>query len=425
MRTWKPLPSPTPLPSLQRGGQKVVQLTCRFISPVFGGGVNPKQVDPITPVRVPSIRGHLRFWWRATHGHLSLEELRIHEKALFGGVHGQQPIASLVFLQVKQPRAPQKIEVFQQGNSRQRVANASNDLAYGAFPLRGVQNNNRHDFLWDYQDTFEIELRYPEEAAAGVERALWAWLHFGGLGGRTRRGFGAIKLVASLNWRLPSLQDGWPTNQQPRQARWPVLGAYPDTLKIARTTYNNGRDAQEALLGLLQEMRQGDLGRTRNSRPGRSKWPEPDALRQLFRITGGRHAQPIHNPRINKFPRGRFGAPIIFHFLEERGEREPPESTLVPMLRNERNDPTPLNRLASPLILRPHACGDDKYEALALVLGHPAPDGWAILSGQKNVKGGQSIRLDEGEARRIFPLNFDNQTFTDPIQAYLARLAAL
>lgn len=36
------------------------------ITPLFGGGVEPGVNDPITLVRPSTIRGHLRFWWRAT-----------------------------------------------------------------------------------------------------------------------------------------------------------------------------------------------------------------------------------------------------------------------------------------------------------------------------------------------------------------------
>ena len=38
------------------------------ITPLLGGGAVAKQPDPITPIRVSSVLGHLRFWWRATAG---------------------------------------------------------------------------------------------------------------------------------------------------------------------------------------------------------------------------------------------------------------------------------------------------------------------------------------------------------------------
>ena len=40
----------------------------QLITPLYGGGVTPGEFDPLTPVRGSEIRGHLRFWWRATRG---------------------------------------------------------------------------------------------------------------------------------------------------------------------------------------------------------------------------------------------------------------------------------------------------------------------------------------------------------------------
>ena len=37
----------------------------QVITPIFGGGVKAGKNDSVTPIRPSSIRGHLRFWWRA------------------------------------------------------------------------------------------------------------------------------------------------------------------------------------------------------------------------------------------------------------------------------------------------------------------------------------------------------------------------
>src|SRR5437763_7643730 len=39
-----------------------------LITPLFGGGVEPGVNDDLTPISGKAIRGHLRFWWRATRG---------------------------------------------------------------------------------------------------------------------------------------------------------------------------------------------------------------------------------------------------------------------------------------------------------------------------------------------------------------------
>ena len=214
-----------------------------------------------------------------------------HQTRIFGGVHGDGPISSPLVIQVtRQPRPPQPLAVFQNGNAFNRAPGITEALAYGAFPLRGLEAAKIHDVLSVYTDSFELELRFPAEIREGdrhwpiepeIHRALWAWLHFGGLGGRVRRGFGAIELEKATGWKLPSIQEGWPGGQQHPEATWATLGALQDCVVVAKRPYGNGREAQEALLGLMRRMRQGDLGRKPNQpKPGRSYWPEPDAIRK-------------------------------------------------------------------------------------------------------------------------------------------------
>lgn len=462
MRTWNPVEKPTwpiaevsasddggkPSPRSAASKEKI-RLTCRFISPVMGGGVDPKKYDEVTPVRVSSLRGQLRFWWRATQGHLSLDELRRRERLIFGGVHGKEVLASLVSIRViKQPGAPRRLAVFEQGNAFKLAAPGLEELAYGAFPLRGTDASKTHDLLFDYRDTFELELSLPKTAEEkpakdqfdvrkNVEQALWAWLHFGGFGGRVRRGFGAVELVSSGEWTLPTIEQGWPSAPGWRkEAEWPVLGPTAAGCVVrAQSSFASGLDAQKKLLGLLRRLRQGDLGRNPTSardpkRPGRSYWPEPDAIRDIYAMKGGPHDKPQHSPRINTFPRGAFGAPIIFHFKTEQGEREPPDTTLVPTRtvwneKTNRAEAKELSRLASALVLRPHASGRGQYEALALHLHQPRPDGWALLERNKPKQTGLLVSLTTEQAARITPLLFNSTHAANAVEAYLARLRAL
>ena len=53
---------------------------CETITPMFLGGANG-----VTPeLRAPSIKGALRFWWRAMNGHLPQETLREREGIIYG-----------------------------------------------------------------------------------------------------------------------------------------------------------------------------------------------------------------------------------------------------------------------------------------------------------------------------------------------------
>jgi CRISPR-associated protein Cmr1 len=57
-----------------------------LITPLFGGGVEPNTPDPVTTIRATEIRGHLRFWWRATRGgqFATIEELKAKEDEIWG-----------------------------------------------------------------------------------------------------------------------------------------------------------------------------------------------------------------------------------------------------------------------------------------------------------------------------------------------------
>ena len=45
-----------------------ITLHLKLITPMFGGGHTPRELDTVQPIRAAAIRGHLRFWWRATAG---------------------------------------------------------------------------------------------------------------------------------------------------------------------------------------------------------------------------------------------------------------------------------------------------------------------------------------------------------------------
>ena len=57
-----------------------ITFECEVITPMFLAGA-----DGVTPeLRPPSIKGALRFWWRALNGHLELSELKRIEGKIFG-----------------------------------------------------------------------------------------------------------------------------------------------------------------------------------------------------------------------------------------------------------------------------------------------------------------------------------------------------
>ncbi|MGH8508705.1 MAG: type III-B CRISPR module RAMP protein Cmr1, partial [Gammaproteobacteria bacterium] len=74
-----------------------LQAACRIVTPMFLGGANP---DNCAELRPPSIKGALRFWWRALKwakirtslpgNTQAFAKLQTEEAALFGSASGGQ-----------------------------------------------------------------------------------------------------------------------------------------------------------------------------------------------------------------------------------------------------------------------------------------------------------------------------------------------
>ena len=60
-----------------------LQLTCEVVTPLFCAGADQQRPE----IRPPSIRGAMRFWWRALHGAAvgnDIKALQQQESAVFG-----------------------------------------------------------------------------------------------------------------------------------------------------------------------------------------------------------------------------------------------------------------------------------------------------------------------------------------------------
>lgn len=393
--------------------QEVV-LALQAITPIIGGGVEASEPDVVDVVRVPAIRGQLRRWWRTLYHEAreSVDTLYRREAELWGGV-------DLPVHQENEPRArrsrvvvsaqitdPGKVEPAGWHDSRGGWVKAfprwsiGAKLGYALFPLqvdkeeraahRGSGGLPTRAVRTGLRFRLRLEVTGTEDEAKADENlrqvlgALWAWVHFGGLGARTRRGFGALEVVAPLELRTsaesvgrswlplfhspdPGAARGW--SEQAAQ-----LGAFqPGPLTSLRMMVgaeqpNVGR-AHEELVDLLRIFRQGgNVGRDPGDRrPGRSRWPEAHLLRVL-RDPDARYAHPP-DPEIKRLvldrqvgtPRAAFGLPLQFQFKDPADQYA-----------NARLLPLAGSRRPSPLLLRPYKGRTGYYPAVVL-LDHTPP----------------------------------------------------
>lgn len=325
-----------------------------LITPLFGGGCEPGKVDPNDRIRAPSIRGHLRFWWRATRGarFQSGGDLRGREAEIWGSVEKPSPV--VVDVEITSPGREYMCATPPDDRGAPRFE--VNHPPYALFPFQGSKKDDIQPARCIAGISFKLHIAYPQEFSTDVEAALWAWLNFGGIGARTRRGCGALyckefapqtsKTVGEwYSENLKKYEINPPVRSSPK--KWPTL---PDKILIRPGEKTDAMQCWSEVIGLLQEFRQGvGVGRNygQNKRPGRSRWPEPESIRE---ITGKRHSRYQSMPNIpsNAFPRAEFGLPIIFHFPKP-GDPGAPE--LYPI-----KDAGEKTRMSSPLILRPMRC---------------------------------------------------------------------
>lgn len=350
-------PPPIKPPQVKKRPTSTITQERRYqlITPLFGGGVEAAEMDEITPIRGSAIRGHLRFWWRACRGgqfNGNLAQMKEAEGQLWGAASTEDtPYPSQVQIEVE---TTHKGEPFPED-----MGSFRSEYSYVGFPLRDAEGASVQKDI-----KFKLRICFPHDAKEEIEAALWAWQTFGGLGARTRRGFGALRCTNVSGTKInpystqnvaEDIRQGLQTHVTP--GTWPadVPHLTPDaTFKITRAN----RDVLAAwryLIKRLKEFRQ-LRGRGQGNRPGRSKWPEPDAIRRLTHRHASRHANELS--QIDKFPRAAFGLPIIFHFKDKRAG-DPGDTSL---------EGSAGERLASPLILRSLSCKKGKAVGIALLL---------------------------------------------------------
>jgi len=387
----------------------------KLITPLFGGGVVAGKVDSITPIRGTEVRGHLRFWWRATQAGRfgnNLEKLKKEEDRIWGAASAPSS-TSLTILDATRGN-PVKVRANVRGQMKEvDIGDPRSPFGYVAFPLRGDENNKPGQVMENI--TFRMRLTFPREIQDDMKAALWAWETFGGVGARTRRGFGALQCIgcdltgfeqsAAHEWMWKYSCETAPNEIFADLQNFVPVGEFNDKLShlshrsnsIARTGVRD--DATTSWLDLINAFKSFRQSRAGARRFGRSHWPEPDAIRDLtgqsLRQRG--HDIPVYNPPIYKFPRASFGLPIIFEF--KRTDSHPTDPNKDPRkteLKGLEHD-----RLASPLIIRPLACLNEQFIGLAMVLDGPRipPGGLKLDNSPKNpAKGSETLTNNEAGA---------------------------
>ena len=182
--------------------------TYKIVTPMFIGGADQSPADGIRP---PSVKGALRFWWRALNwgrfwneSSEKEEPLRVQEalRALYRGEASLFGVSAddknntrgqgCFSLSISQPSQIEKIDDWPPNDPN----HGASYMAYGI--LRTNDEVHRLAIKEGVEFTLRIVFKNNTKGCdiKQVNDAVEAWSLFGGLGGRSRRAMGSITLTS-------------------------------------------------------------------------------------------------------------------------------------------------------------------------------------------------------------------------------------
>lgn len=355
---------------------------------MFLGGANPKSY---TEIRPPSIKGALRFWWRAIQwarirsalcdSNKALAELHNEESALFGSASGGQ---SRLLLKV---RRPGNRVVVNEGSILENVVNRSGAryLGYGVMEARNtLAGKLTRPALCSPVDV-DVEIFGRGTISEDTLDALKLFGLFGGLGSKVRKGYGSLTLThlqgSGIEWRAPKTTDEYidEINKLLSGTRTldeiPPFSAFSSAARVCVLL-----ECDDPLTVLneygqqMQRYRSWGNGGMVNGEPSEENFDDDHDWYY------GRPTNANFHPR-----RVIFGLPHNY-FGKTRGKREV--------------SPEKLDRRASPLWFHVHDFGEGnspRYAGIATVLHSQfLPDGEQINAGGKAVPANAKYRVIDG-----------------------------
>ncbi len=192
------------VPTLETPKLTTWELTLKTITPMFGGSAKTREINAQNPIRPASIRGHLRFWWRATAGAAfsSSQELFEAEKAIWGS--GEK--YGLVSLRVQTLDNGVEIEPSEIVPDRGTAQSGPMERFF-LHPFNENRTERLAEAVGRKEIKFQCSLTFQKPTTPAqqleVKTAIRAWLAFGGIGARTRRGCGALEVTQERSEWLP------------------------------------------------------------------------------------------------------------------------------------------------------------------------------------------------------------------------------
>jgi len=336
---------------------KEVNLTVKVITPLFMGGANQK-----AELRSQSIKGIIRYWWRALKATNDIKKLMEEEAKIFGGYIKKnkelEAISSNIKLFVKIINFTLGVNIKNDFDLKWSFNKAEKKLYGDNYGIGYLFYSVLNRQYYKPETKFEIRIySRNEEYLKQTLAALWCTIYLGGFGARSRRGAGSCVVedisgnVTDINF-IPNDQNivSWYKNNFDKCIN--LIGknesfVYPySNLSISRILVS------------------------KNNKNNFDKWY--DALNDL----GKKYSDFRYENRVNKFEVGSFGLPVI--------HSDKQKLLAIKNIGNGKKEI--INRRSSPLIFRIIEFNKRFYWIVLRLAGEFLPDEYVLSFNNKTQK---------------------------------------
>ena len=165
-----------------------ITFTCEVVTPMFLAGADGEKPE----LRPPSIKGALRFWWRAMHGNMGVKKLREKEAKIFGG-GGDDAKKSSFSLRVLTDI--QEMTIGEERPLPHHTGQKNCKYLTGSNNCIGKKGNCKKGFPKNAIVKGVFEVDFIGSDLERIEKLFVLTCLLGGFGKRSRRGFGSLKIV--------------------------------------------------------------------------------------------------------------------------------------------------------------------------------------------------------------------------------------
>ncbi len=413
---------------------KTITITLKVVTPLFTGGVMQEEKDkgPMPELRAQTIKGLLRFWYRALHPPIPQQpEPWKEEFRIFGSTAGKGNQSVFRLSVDSEP-------TFEEPSPMPWPA-ALAYLGYGPVGIvkkkqREKQNLTGPNWVnvtrpWIRPCTeIHLNLRFGPRARPQdideVMQACWALCTFGGIGSRSRHGWGSVQLIRVSDPQYNDLTQNFRTEEELKAHITGNLGRFTDPAST-QPSYTAFSADTRFILSPLRGTWIGTLqvagSRMWNWRSLRSQQGAKNFRRDrdlIFDFLRGRYTKPTTDgsfeTKISSFPtRVIFGLPHNYFFPSRPGRSSPrPNKAGVDAIVQQDQKKVEIGRRASPLLLTVKQIGGQHAALHTYLPADFLPNGAEIRlspldgleAGQINKKGWDNEHLEESS--EVFVENY-------------------